>query len=335
MEMVTNYFYYKVFNVSRNKRDVVVGVDNFLFLGNRHGSVIDKTRGAYKYNLTDIHNWTDKLKKIQLWYENRGIKFVIVMAPNKHSVYKEKLPDWMKYNGKTITDDIVKLSHEKNINMLDLRNSLKASKKDNILIYTKGESHWNNIGASIAYDNTINFINKKYKNNIQRVKYRIMSNKRGKSPLSVMLKMKNPFNHEDNVYKIKTTAGKIEIVNIDKKTFDNDGEHKIIKNKNIWSNTKFFLIKNKSALNNKKLLFLCDSFSATGDEYIGNSILYNQTFRTIFKLDYHHIKGHRLSNFVAKHKPNIVIYQIVERNLYNNSIVAKLPDIHIDLDNND
>jgi hypothetical protein len=37
--------------------------------------------------------------------------------------------------------------------------------------------------------------------------------------------------------------------------------------------------------------------------------------------------GVTLSNFIAKNKPDIVIYQVVERNLYKSGIVKKIPDL--------
>ena len=128
IESHINYFFYKTFNISLNKGQVIVGKDNFLFLGNDYDNTLNKTNGTYRPSKKEIDNWTNKLKKLQQWYEDKGIKFVIVIAPNKSSIYKEKLPRWMSYDGKTITDDIVEASNNKKINMLDLRDALKNKK---------------------------------------------------------------------------------------------------------------------------------------------------------------------------------------------------------------
>ncbi|MBE3607015.1 hypothetical protein CCAL13119_08740, partial [Campylobacter sp. RM13119] len=46
------------------------------------------------------------------------------------------------------------------------------------------------------------------------------------------------------------------------------------------------------------------------------------------------ISGEKLAKFVENNKPDIVIYQIVERALYNQSIVAPMPNIsQISIDN--
>ena len=51
------------------------------------------------------------------------------------------------------------------------------------------------------------------------------------------------------------------------------------------------------------------------------------SFENIWKLPYGSINGVKLSNFVNNHKPDIVIYQVVERALYNQGIVTSLPEI--------
>jgi len=75
---------------------------------------------------------------------------------------------------------------------------------------------------------------------------------------------------------------------------------------------------NKTSLNKDKLLVVCDSFG------VANSQLYNETFNTIWKFHYIYVNGSELSTFISKHKPDIVIYQVVERALYNEEIVKKL-----------
>ena len=78
---------------------------------------------------------------------------------------------------------------------------------------------------------------------------------------------------------------------------------------------------NKNSENNLKLLFLCDSFGTAPSQ------LYNATFKEIYKFHWSHINGQKLVTFVEKNKPDIVIYQIVERALYDQSIVVPMPKI--------
>ncbi|AHJ12262.1 alginate O-acetyltransferase AlgX-related protein [Sulfurospirillum multivorans] len=327
-EAYRNYIIYKKFNYSMNQAQVIAGKDDFLFLGNNYDNVLHKTNGIYKPTNEEINNWTNKLKDLQKWYEERGINFVIVIAPNKHSIYKEKLPNWMQYDGKTITDNIVEQSNLKDINILDLRNIISNNKKDKLL-YFKTDTHWNNLGASIAYSETINYINNKFNLNLQKPNYTIKDQFGPSGDLSSFLKINTILDEKyENSY----------ILN-----FENNQEvchGNIIKNNGILEkcnnklnpimgiNAQPQYIINKNIKDNKKLLLLCDSFGTATSE------LYNLTFNTIWKWHYGQINGEKLSNFVEENKPDLVIYQIVERALYNDSIVTSIPNIsQISIDN--
>jgi hypothetical protein len=76
---------------------------------------------------------------------------------------------------------------------------------------------------------------------------------------------------------------------------------------------------NREASNSEKLLLIGDSFSAA------NSKLYNAAFGTLWKFHYSRLYGKSLAEFVQKHKPDLVIYQIVERDLYTPTLVEELP----------
>jgi hypothetical protein len=319
VESNINYLFYKIFQISLNKKQVIVGKDDFLFLGNGYARILDKTQGKYEYEERDIDKWTNKLKNIQTWYEDRGIKFAIVIAPNKHTVYKEKLPNWMKYDGRTITDDIVSYSEKKSINLLDLRKSLQEKKATQLYFTT--DTHWNNQGSAIGYEDTIKYINNIYKTKYKIPNYELLTTHRRSGDLASFLKINSILakNYETNyTYKFENESDVCH-GNIDKKQIIEKCSNKKNPVMGINRNAQYMI--NKSSLSKDKLLLLCDSFGTA------NSKLYNETFNTIWKFHYGHINGGKLSNFVSKHKPDIVIYQVVERNLYNNGIVKKLSDI--------
>jgi hypothetical protein len=331
IEMYVNYGFYKILNKSLEKDNVIVGGDDFLFLGNRHSEVLHKTQGLYRYNDKAIDIWTNKLKDVQTWYEDRGIEFVLIIAPNKHSVYKDKLPKWVNYNNITITDTIMDYSRKKDINILDLREILTMNKtKYDNLLYLKTDTHWNGLGASIGYNETINFINEKYQMSYNYVPFEYSyHDDRGKD-LSGFLKISNilPNNHEKSIWFKFNKNYDVCIGNIDKKT-------QKLKKCQVKDNPLFSIngqpqyTINDKPINKQNALILCDSFG------FHNSQLYNASFNNVWKFHYGHINGNRLSDFVTKHKPDIVIYQIVERGLYNDGIVKKLSNINvIDYNNN-
>lgn len=320
IEKYINYSIYKLFNRSMNQSQVITGKDDFLFLGNNYVNVLNKTNGLYRPSANEIDIWTNKLKDLQKWYEYRGIKFVIVIAPNKHSIYKEKLPNWMQYDGKTITDDIVEQANVKNINMLDLREKLiKSKQQESDILYWKTDTHWNEKGASIAFDTIINKINNIYQLNLEKPKYNLNPSTRGGGDLSNFLKI-NTILEKD--YEKTYTYSFEKNYDICKGNINKENQvlEDCIKIDNPVIGYNEYIINNHSE-NKLKLLFLVDSFAGAPSK------IYNATFSEIYKFHWSHINGQKLANFVQEHKPDIVIYQIVERHLFENSIVTPFPTI--------
>jgi len=321
IEAIRNYFVYKAFNISLNTPQVIAGKDKFLFLGNNYASVIDKTNGSFLYTNKDIDIWTNKLKEVQDWHEERGIKFIVIVASNKHTIYDDKLPSKIQYKeDKTITDDIMRLAQDKNIHMLNLKSFLR-NEKTNKQLYIYTDTHWTNYGASIGFKNTIQYLNSIYKTAYKIPEYNLTTTTKGGGDLASFLKINQllPKDYDVNYNFLFETTNK---VCHGKLTKAHTLKKCSITNNPIMgiNGTDQYMI-NKNSLNKEKLLLLCDSFGTA------NSQPYNETFNTIWKFHYGHISGNALSDFVLEHKPDIVIYQIVERALFNWGIVKKLAEI--------
>ncbi len=315
LESIKNYFAYKIFNISLNEPQVIAGKDNFFFLGNSFGGVINKAKGTFSYTNKGIDTWTTKLKKLQDWYEKQGIQFIIVVASNKHTIYSDKLPDGILYKeGETITDDMVKYSLNKDIHILNLKKVLREKKQDKQL-YFRTDTHWNTYGAHIGYIATMEYLNIRYKKNYKRAEYGITeTTTSGGGDLTNFLRI-NHFlsdNYEKNYSftfkkKSKICYGIITKANTLEKCTSG------VKNK-----FNQYVI-NKNAPNKEKLLYIADSFG------IANSKLYEETFNTVWRFHLTYTNGGVLVDFIQEHKPDVVIYQIVERDLGNDSIVADMP----------
>jgi len=317
LESIKNYLAYKIFNVSLNESQVITGKDNLLFLSDMYGSVVSKTKGTFQYNNKEIDIWTRKLKKLQNWYEKQGIQFIVIVAPNKHTVYSDKLPNSIRYKeGETITDDIVKSSLEKDIHILNLKKVLREQKQDKQL-YFKTDTHWNNYGALIGYINTMKYLNTTYNEGYKIPKYtmkEIISS--GGGDLTNLLRI-NHFlsnNHEKDFSFIFNKKSEACYGQITKKNMLNKCTPVIKKSFNQYS-------MNENASNKEKLLYLCDSFGLV------NSHLYQKTFNTVWRFHITYANGGMLAAFIQEHKPDIVIYQVVERDLGNNTIIDDIPEM--------
>ena len=92
-----------------------------------------------------VEQWRDRLVK-------QEIPFLLVIVPNKHTVYSEYLPDWITRIGdKSRLEQLVDhLKKHSDIELLDLRDALLTAKKDGRL-HHRTDTHWNDRGSYIAY----------------------------------------------------------------------------------------------------------------------------------------------------------------------------------------
>src|SRR6185312_9897473 len=93
-----------------------------------------------------------KVKKNKLYLDSLNIKYYIVVPPNAQTIYSEYLPNNIIRVGDSSRLDVAKyiLKKELNFSIIDLRQTL-LSKKAIGLLYYKTDTHWNALGASIAY----------------------------------------------------------------------------------------------------------------------------------------------------------------------------------------
>jgi alginate O-acetyltransferase complex protein AlgJ len=317
LESITNYLFYKAFNISMNEGHVIAGKDDFLFLGKGHAGIIEKTKGTFPYQLQEIDVWTAKLKELQDWYEEMGIEFILIVAPNKHTVYSDKLPDDIPYReGKTITDDIVNYAHKKDIHILNLKNTLREEKEEKQL-YFHTDTHWNTYGAHIGYINSIHHLNLTYGKNYTLVGYTMKeSTPTGDGDLSKLLKISN-FLSNDHEKEYELIFNNESDLCYGKITAKNTLETCTSGDKNMFNQ----YIINTTAPNKEKLLYLSDSFG------VANSQLYFETFGTVWRFHLQYMHGKALIDFIKEHKPDVIIYQVVERDLYNPYIIEGVPQI--------
>lgn len=94
-------------------------------------------------------------KKLQALYDvlrKRNITLVVVVAPNKATIYPDKLPDEIKKVGeKSQLDLLVTTMQQQGPSVLvDLRPALIQARQER-QIYYKTDTHWNAFGAYVAY----------------------------------------------------------------------------------------------------------------------------------------------------------------------------------------
>ena len=128
---------------------VMRGKDGWLFYAD--DGALDDYLNAAPLSDADLSRWTTTLQHTQDWLEARGIAYLFVVAPDKHAIYPEFLPDGLhRRPGPSRADQLVAhLRAHSTVPVLDLRPALLDAKRD-ARIYHRTDSHWNDLGAFVA-----------------------------------------------------------------------------------------------------------------------------------------------------------------------------------------
>lgn len=255
----------------------ITGKDGWYFLGNHYNNVFYNSFGITDYNqVKDISNY---LNKINQYLTSKNIKFYVVFPPNKHHIYSEYLPFQLEKEETLYSFLKSDLEENSTVSLIDLHSLLLKEKKENQLYY-KTDSHWNDLGAFIAYQHIIDYI---------------------KKDMSIQKLQLEDYNISTE---LKVLGDNTQMVNIKEKTevinFENKTPSKI---KTLSDDQRFLHFKNESK--DYKLMLYRDSFS--------NALIpfFNETFGdAIYIRDYNINKSN-----IENHKPDIVILELVERNI--------------------
>ncbi len=131
---------------------VLFGRDNWLFY--KGDNSIDNFMNRQHWDNDMFENALRYLMEIDAWCRENGKRFIYVVAPDKNKVYPEMFPD---YISKARPDEyglgrqFVKYIRENSdISVVYPYDEIMAAKDDGLL-YFKGDTHWSNYGAFIAF----------------------------------------------------------------------------------------------------------------------------------------------------------------------------------------
>lgn len=126
---------------------VLRGKDGWLFLYKRD-NVVSQYRGIDCFSLKELCQWVQAMMTRRQWLAERGIPFIVVVAPNKHSIYPEYLPGNIgPVVRETRLDQLVHyIEKYTDLDFIDLREPLQKAKQQTRVFY-KTDSHWNDMGG--------------------------------------------------------------------------------------------------------------------------------------------------------------------------------------------
>ena len=131
-------------------RDVLIGRDGWLFYSG--GGMIENVAREALWSEEDLKNWCRLLEMRRDWLRERGAHYLFVVPPDKHSVYPEYLPAWLRQGTKPtkIQQLVGYMRAHSTVQVLDLTETLIDAKKIRV-DYLKTDTHWNAFGGFMAY----------------------------------------------------------------------------------------------------------------------------------------------------------------------------------------
>ncbi len=198
---INNSIKFHLFGVSTSDQ-VLIGKDGWLYL--TAGTALDKR--SKKRTLTQ-QNLQRKLRLYQEkadFLQNLGIKYLLIVAPNKNSIYPEFYPDYAQAEVQGKYEQFINyMNSNSKLVLTDIKPKLIVAKNQGELFF-RGDSHWNDLGAFIAYQE----IAEKLKQQFPQIEIADLDNyklykKGGASALIRMLGIFKPTQHESIYLKPK------------------------------------------------------------------------------------------------------------------------------------
>lgn len=267
------------------------GKGDWLFLGNAYNNTIAKLKLSIIPSNSQIQTTKKSFSKIASAALKYNTKLVLVVGPNKSSIYPEYLPDGLIPSTKKYSSFFLdKLKEVPNLTIYDPTDDLLRLKNSEGTLYWMTDTHWNNKGAFLAYSGFSKILGLP----IPDVEFQI--GKIHSGDLIEISKLKAfPLHAEDNwevVWKDKPIWTEKEIANEQKTTF---GTSQFVSNDN--------------PLSDKYIWVVGDSFSGALKQY------FNATFKEIRYVGYseNRLNDLPLELVNASRKPDMIIVVRVER----------------------
>ncbi|HEY6477239.1 MAG TPA: hypothetical protein VI456_11710, partial [Polyangia bacterium] len=129
----------------------VLRSDPWLFM--RSERALDGFRRTDPFTPTELAGWRSVLEARRRWLAARGIAYLVVVAPDKETIYAESVPPWItRAPGPSrlqqLGDELRAAGTE--VAFLDLTAAL-AAQKPAARLYHHTDTHWNDLGAFAGY----------------------------------------------------------------------------------------------------------------------------------------------------------------------------------------
>lgn len=293
--------------ISTDPEQVIIGKNDWLYLGDSHDHTISVTRRGATAEDEDVTRRIGRaMSSWEQWLKRKGVKrFQVMLGPDKSTIYPEFLPDWMRPAADSATNSLL-ADVDRRI-YVDTRSALMAAKsRFPESLYYRTDTHWNSLGASVAFRA---FTSELARNEAelqwfseQQIRVSELNERHG-GDLAKFLGMKNILQDQEVVMEIVSEKPiETELYDFETGKLTASGG-----NPKIGAPQQPLLVKSRYALNRKRVLWLRDSFGTALSPFMA------ATFSETLQLHYNKADPVRFAQLVDTYKPEYVFVTVVER----------------------
>lgn len=129
--------------------NALVGKEGWLYLTDEDN--LSYYQCDQPFTQEELDRIVKNVESMQGFSRKNGAEFLLLIAPNKESIYPEFLPAGIGTSGKACRmDQAIGALRSAGLDVIDLREPLRAAKPSGQLYY-RTDTHWNDAGAFLAY----------------------------------------------------------------------------------------------------------------------------------------------------------------------------------------
>lgn len=276
---------------------VVVGKQGWFFLGDSYNNVVKQHRGLMPLSADSARLIADHLAQRQAELARQGIRLYVLIAPDSHSIYPEFLPDRLAHTSEPTRLDVLReaVITQTRVPFIDLRDTLRSAKRNEV-VYYQTDTHWNDYGTLVGSAALLNRIRQDVPalRPVQASDFQITKMRGGTGDLVRMMALQDAI-RDPVFYEIKPKPA------VQARQLAEIPNTETGPRATGFPSTKFA----GPITESPKLLFIGDSFSHSMMPLLAGYFRESYFVRSSF------LKP----ELVQQQKPDVVVVQIVERNL--------------------
>lgn len=261
-----------------NSADVILGKNEWLFYQGEGKISIQDYQSKNLYTEEQLRSILKNVEGLQKWCDNNGMKFILMLIPNKEHIYSEYMPDGIREIHKKKNIDLIVdyIRENSDITVVYPKEELLKA-KENYNVYYKYDTHWNDLGAYEGYKCLMNALD------IEPLSFENIDNKMYKdgdlANMAMLSELVEPYSEN---------------------FIDYEGDIETLYNDN---NANYAYEKFRSVDGKGKIFFMGDSFRTALKPMIARTFEYS---------DFVH-RDTKIFEEVLKEKPDVFVYEMVER----------------------